>query len=68
MELVLVDEEVRHFTYASDIGITASIGQKDMNKFAKLLVEGRSYMIKKIQVSSTLFPIKINLLHIMDCC
>ena len=33
------------------IGITASIGQKDMNKFAKLLVEGRSYMIKKFQVS-----------------
>ncbi|KAG2641683.1 hypothetical protein PVAP13_2KG236958 [Panicum virgatum] len=43
MELVLVDEE--------GIGITASIGQKDMNKFAKLLVEGRSYMIKNFQVS-----------------
>ncbi|XP_062200484.1 replication protein A 70 kDa DNA-binding subunit C-like [Phragmites australis] len=43
MKLALVDEE--------GVGITACIGQKDLNKFAKTLVEGRSYMIKKFQVS-----------------
>ncbi|CAL5058208.1 unnamed protein product [Urochloa decumbens] len=43
LELVLVDEE--------GVGITASVGQRDMNKFADFLVEGRSYMIKKFQVS-----------------
>ncbi|CAL4985717.1 unnamed protein product [Urochloa decumbens] len=43
LELVLVDEE--------GVGITASIGQKDMGKFVDFLVEGRSYVIKKFQVS-----------------
>ncbi|CAD6207225.1 unnamed protein product [Miscanthus lutarioriparius] len=43
MELVLVDEE--------GVGITACIGHKDLSKFADSLVEGRSYMIKKFQVS-----------------
>ncbi|CAN6197918.1 unnamed protein product [Urochloa humidicola] len=43
MELVLVDEE--------GVGITASIGQKDLTKFVDSLVEGRCYMIKKFQVS-----------------
>ncbi|CAL4995264.1 unnamed protein product [Urochloa decumbens] len=43
LELVLVDEE--------GVGITASVGQKDMGKFVDFLVEGRSYVIKKFQVS-----------------
>ncbi|CAL5075198.1 unnamed protein product [Urochloa decumbens] len=43
MELLLVDEE--------GVGITASIGQKDLTKFVDFLVEGRCYMIKKFQVS-----------------
>ena len=34
------------------VGITASVGRKDLNRFADSLVEGRSYMIKKFQVSS----------------
>ena len=33
------------------MGITACIGHKDLSKFADSLVEGRSYMIKKFQVS-----------------
>ncbi|RLM70118.1 uncharacterized protein C2845_PM17G06740 [Panicum miliaceum] len=43
LELVIVDEEGQ--------GITGSIGQKDLNKFLKSVVEGHCYYIRNIQVS-----------------
>ncbi|KAL6598841.1 hypothetical protein ACP70R_046101 [Stipagrostis hirtigluma subsp. patula] len=44
VELILVDEEGH--------GITACIGQKDIDKFTGSIVEGRSYFIRNFQVSS----------------
>ncbi|TVU39178.1 hypothetical protein EJB05_12585, partial [Eragrostis curvula] len=43
MELALVDEE--------GVGITACIGQNELNKFKDTLMEGHSYFIKNFQVS-----------------
>ncbi|PUZ46273.1 hypothetical protein GQ55_7G044000 [Panicum hallii var. hallii] len=43
LELILIDEEGQ--------GITASIGQKDLNKFSKSVVEGHRYYIRNFQVS-----------------
>ncbi|TVU21884.1 hypothetical protein EJB05_31555, partial [Eragrostis curvula] len=43
MELALVDEE--------GVGITACIGQNELNNFKDTLMEGHSYFIKNFQVS-----------------
>lgn len=42
---------ILNFFVYQGTSITASIGQKDLNKFADFLVEEHCYMIKKFQVS-----------------